>query len=238
MESSGYVTLTRQTGLMKELQAVANNLANISTTGFRKEGVIFAEHIERLGNGEASLSMATASVRNTDSRQGPLTQTGGTFDFAIEGEGFFLIDTPSGERLTRAGVFTPNAEGELVTMSGYQVLDNGGAPIFIPPDAEAISLAADGTMSADGLPIAQIGLYQPVDPTGLTREDGVRFASEAGVEPIEGASILQGFVEDSNVDPVSEIARMIEVQRSYELGQTFLDKEDERIRSVLQTLGR
>ncbi|MFV2033556.1 MAG: flagellar hook-basal body complex protein [Halocynthiibacter sp.] len=238
MENSGYTTLTRQTGLMREMQAIANNIANISTTGFRKEGVIFAEHVERLGNGEASLSMATASVRNTDERQGPLVRTGGTFDFAIEGEGYFLIETPGGERLTRAGAFTPSAEGELVTMDGYRLLDNGGAPIFVPTDASSVSVASDGTISANGLPLAQVGLYQPVDPLQMTREGGVRFASEAGVDPVEGAKILQGFVEESNVDPVSEIARMIEVQRSYELGQSFLEKEDERVRSVLQTLGR
>ncbi len=79
--------------------------------------------------------------------QGPLTQTGGRFDFAIEGEGFFLIETPAGQQLTRAGAFTPSAEGELVTPDGHRVLDAGGAPIFVPPDATAISVAADGTMS-------------------------------------------------------------------------------------------
>lgn len=238
MDNAGYTTLTRQAGLLREMQTVANNLANLSTTGFRKEGVIFAEHVKALDGKESSLSMATASVRLTMQQQGTLTQTNGDFDFAIEGEGYFAIETPQGQMLSRAGSFTPNAEGELVTPDGYRLLDGGGAPIFIPPDARSISVSADGTLSADGVPQTQISLFTPVDPTDLTRQNGVRFSVKGDVEPVEGSSIMQGFVEDSNVNPVIEIARMIEVQHAYELGQSFMDKEDERIRGVLKTLGR
>jgi len=238
MDNAGYTTLARQAGLMREMSTVANNLANLSTTGFRKEGVIFAEHIKALDGNEDSLSMASADVRLTVQQQGTLTQTNGRFDFAIEGEGFFMIETPDGNQLTRAGNFTPNGEGELVTPDGYRLLDGGGSPIFIPPDARSIAVAADGTLSADGVPQTQIGLYTPADPTDLNRQNGVRFQVAGNVIPIEDSAIMQGFVEDSNVNPVIEIARMIEVQRAYELGQGFLDKEDERIRGVLQTLGR
>lgn len=237
MDNAGYTTLTRQAGLLREMQTVANNLANLSTTGFRKEGVVFAEYIKAL-DGEGSLSMATASVRLTVQQQGTLTQTNGTFDFAIEGDGFFMIETPDGQQLTRAGSFTPNGEGELVTPDGYRLLDGGGSPIFIPPDAQSIALSPDGTLSADGVPQTQISLFLPADPNDLTRQSGVRFRVDGDVVPVENPSIMQGFVEDSNVNPVLEIARMIEVQHAYELGQSLLDKEDERIRSVLQTLGQ
>lgn len=238
MDNAGYTTLTRQAGLLREMQTVANNLANLSTTGFRKEGVIFAEHIKALDGEQSSLSMATGNVRLTMQQQGTLTQTGGNFDFAIEGEGFFMIETPDGNQLTRAGSFTPNGEGELVTPDGYRLLDGGGSPIFIPPDARSIAVSADGTLSADGLPQTQIGLYLPADPIDLTRQNGVRFSVKGDVVPAENSAILQGFVEDSNVNPVIEVARMIEVQHAYELGQSFMDKEDERIRGVLSTLGR
>ncbi|WP_039018550.1 flagellar hook-basal body complex protein [Halocynthiibacter namhaensis] len=237
MDNAGYTALTRQSGLMREMQTVANNLANMSTSGYRREGLIFAEHVKRLEGENDSLSMATANVKNTSLMQGTLTQTAGTFDFAIEGAGFFLIETPAGERLTRAGSFTPSPEGELVTPEGYRLLDNGGSPVFVPPDAPSINLAADGTLSAGNTPLAQIGLYSPADPNQMRREDGVRFISDAGTIPVEGSAILQGFIESSNVDPVAEITRMIEVQRAYELGQGFMDKEDERIRSVMRTLG-
>jgi flagellar basal-body rod protein FlgF len=238
MDSTGYTAITRLTGLNREMTAIANNIANGSTTGFRKEGLIFSEHISRLEPGEESLSMAQGNVRHTNESQGPLTPTGGAFDFAIEGDGFFLIETPDGEALTRAGAFTPNEAGELTTHDGYRLLDNGGAAIFIPPDAQNISAAADGTLSADGQPIAQIGLYTPTDPISLDRTNGVRFTTNSGIEPIEGSVILQGYVESSNVNAVTEITRMIEVQHAYELSQTFIEKEDERIRSVLSTLGR
>ncbi|MEH6834264.1 MULTISPECIES: flagellar hook-basal body complex protein [Falsihalocynthiibacter] len=237
MDNASYTTLTRQSGLMREMQTVANNLANLATTGFRKEGVIFAEHVKALGRDDPSLSMATASVANTDLRQGSLSQTNGTFDFAIEGEGFFMVETQDGNRLTRAGAFTPNGEGDLVTHDGNRLLDAGGAPIFVPAGVADLQVSADGTLSADGQPLSQIGLFQPENPFDLRRENGVRFEFTGEVTPVENPTILQGFVEDSNVNPVGEVARMIEVQRAYEQGQGFLEKEDERIRAVIRALG-
>lgn len=235
MDAAGYATLNRQSGLMREMAVVANNIANVSTTGYRREGVVFSEYVADLGQ-DPSLSMAHASGRHVDLSQATLSQTGGAFDFAIQGEGFFLVETPQGERLTRAGAFTPNAEGELVTMDGHRLLDAGGAPIFVPPDAK-VALAADGTMSANGEPLAQVGLWRPVDPLALRHQSGTLFDGGA-VEPVENGLIAQGMLEESNVQPVSEIARMIEVQRAYELGQRFLDAEDERVRGVIQALGR
>jgi flagellar basal-body rod protein FlgF len=236
MDAAGYATLNRQSGLMREMGVVANNIANSSTTGFRREGVVFSEYVAALDQ-DPSLSMAHASGRHVDLSQSTVAQTGGQFDFAIQGEGFFLIETPQGQRLTRAGSFTPSAEGELVTPDGYRLLDAGGAPIFVPPDAKGIAMSADGTMSANGQPIAQIGLWQPSDPLALKHQSGTLFEGGA-LEPAAGATVLQGMLEDSNVEPVAEIARMIEVQRAYELGQKFLDAEDERVRGVIQTLGR
>ncbi|CAN1491620.1 FlgG Flagellar basal body rod protein [Paracoccaceae bacterium] len=236
MDAAGYTTLNRQSGLMREMGVVANNIANASTTGFRREGVVFSEFVAALDE-DPSLSMAHASGRHVDLAQAAVSQTGGQFDFAIQGDGFFLIETPQGDRLTRAGSFIPSAEGELVTPDGFRLLDAGGAPVFIPPDAKAVALASDGTLSANGDPIAQIGLWRPTDPLALTHQSGTLFAA-TDLEPVEGATILQGMLEDSNVEPVSEIARMIEVQRAYELGQKFLDAEDQRVRGVIQTLGR
>lgn len=238
MDSSLFTTLTRQSGLMREMQSVANNIANLSTTGFRAEGVIFAEYVAQLeGANGGGLSMANASGRLVQMRQGDLDPTGGRFDFAIEGEGFFLLQAPDGEYLTRAGSFMPSATGELVNPDGYLLLDGGGAPIFVPPDAQDISLAGDGTLSADGRPLALLGLWQPVDPGDLAHRDGVRFAVAGEMEPVLEATIMQGFLESSNVDPVSQIARMIEVQRAYEMGQGFLEREDERVRGFLRTVG-
>ena len=237
MDNTAYTTLTRQLGLIHEMQIVANNIANAATTGYRQEGLVFSEYVLAIDGGP-SVSMATANVRRTSEVQGALTMTRAPYDFAVEGDGFFLIQTPQGERLTRAGAFSPSATGDLVTNDGYPVLDLGGAPVFVPPDAGDLALAADGTLSAGGQPLAQLAVVEPVDPEGLIREDGVRFRAEGGFQPVEIPRVVQGFLETSNVDPVTQIARMIEVQRAYELGQSFLDREDQRIRGAITAMTR
>lgn len=237
MENSGYTTLTRQSGLMREMRLVANNIANAATSGFRQEGIVFSEYVKSV-DGASSLSMGQADARQTSFEQGTLTQTGGQFDFAIEGDGFFLIETPLGERLTRAGAFSPNADGDLVTPDGFRVLDAGGAPVFIPPGAADVSVSSDGTISTNGDPVGQMGLVQPVNPQGMVREDGVMFRADDGYEPAERGRILQMFVENSNVNPILQLTRMIEVQRAYELGASFLEAEDERVRQAMKTISQ
>lgn len=238
MENGIYAALTRQSGLMREMRVVANNIANANTTGFRREGVIFAEHLTRLDRRGEGLSMADARGRLVDLRQSVLSQTNGTFDLGIEGEGFFMVATPEGNRLTRAGAFLPSAEGELMNADGHRLLDEGQGPITIPPGAGPISVGADGTISANGQPIGKVGVFVAPEETDLIHQGGTLFAPDGPVEPAEGSGIRQGFLEESNVDPVFEISRMIEVQRAYELGQSFLDREDQRIRSTITALTR
>ena len=236
--STGYVTLSRQSGLMHEMRSIANNIANMSTTGFRREGVVFSEFIKAGGDANQSVSLASARGRHLDLTQGTLEPTGGTFDAAIEGDGFFLVETPQGERLTRAGHFLPGDTGDLMTPDGHFVLDEGGAPIFIPPDANDVSIATDGTISANGLPVGRVGVVKPVEGADLTREGANLFSLDGDFEPVEAPRVLQGFVEGSNVNPVVEIARMIEVQRAYELGQSFSEGESKRLSNLIDTLSR
>ncbi len=233
METAGYTTLSRQTGLMREMQVIANNIANANTSGFRQEGVIFSEYVAE-GDGVSGVAMASARVRNTSYVQGTLEQTGGTFDMAIEGDGFFLIQAPDGPRLTRAGAFSPSAEGTLVTPDGYPVLDAGGTPVFVPPQSDDLAIGRDGTLSSAGRAIGQIGVVRPLDERQMVREGGVLFRADEGFEPLENPRVMQGFVEASNVDPILQVARMVEVQRAYELGQSFMEREDERVRSALK----
>lgn len=238
MELAGYVAITRQSGLAKEMQSVANNIANLSTTGYRREGVVFAEMIQALPTEGGSVAMTEARGRYNDDMQGGLVETGGTYDLAVEGEGYFAILTPQGERLTRAGAFTRNADGEVVTMDGDRLLDEGGGPILVPAEAKDVAIASDGTISADGAPIARVGLSTPSDPTKFFREAGVLFRNEGENLPVEDGRVVQGFLEQSNVSAVSEMSRMIMVQRAYEYGQKLMDQEDERIRQVVRTLGQ
>ena len=234
MDSASYTTLTRQSGLSNEMRMVANNIANAATTGYRAESMIFSEYVKSVDNG-ASYSIGQGNISQTSFNQGTLTQTGNPFELAIEGEGYFLVETPLGVRLTRAGAFAPSATGDLVTPDGMRVLDAGAAPTFVPPGAD-VAIARDGTISSGGVPLGQVGLVRPIDPDDLIREDGVMFRADAGFEPTEEARVMQGFVESSNVNPINELARMIEVQRAYELGQSFLTAEDERVRAALKSL--
>jgi flagellar basal-body rod protein FlgF len=236
MEATGYTTLSRMSGLRREMDLVANNIANVGTQGYKSQGAVFSEFIADIPDGR-SLSIGRATAWHMNMLDGALSPTGGTFDLGIQGDGFFQIETADGPRLSRAGAFTPSSAGELVNMDGLRLLDAGGAPVFVPPDARNIAIARDGTISADGTPIGQIGLWQPVDPLTLAYAGGNLLSADE-IEPAEGGIIHQGFLEESNVEPVSEVARMIEVQRAYEMGQSFLDAEDERLRTMIQTMGR
>lgn len=237
MDNPGYIALTRVKGLADEMRAVANNIANMATTGFRGESVVFAEVVVAAETDGGSLSMAVPRAHITDPSPGSFRPTGGSLDFAIEGDGFFQVQTPAGNRLTRAGSFMQDADGGLVTRQGFPVLDAGGAPIMLPPDARSIHVAIDGTIAVNGEAVGQIGLFT-APPTSLLREDGVMFRSDGPIAEAPEGRIAQGFLEESNVNPVTEISRMIEVQRAYELGQSFLEAEDARIREAVRTLGR
>lgn len=234
---TAYTTLSRQSGLMNEMRLVANNIANANTTGYRAQGLVFSEFVRDLP-GNPSLSMARAEARNTSLQQGLLTETGGQFDFAIEGDGFFMVETPSGNKLTRAGAFSPSAEGDLVTMDGHRVLDSNGAPVFIPPDAASIDAGSDGTLSIEGQLLGQIGVYRVTNPKTLVREGSTQFRAEGEIDPVENPVVLQRFLEGSNVNAVEQVTRLVEIQRAYELGQSFLETEDERLRGALKALMR
>ena len=235
METSGYVTLTRQSGLMREMEIIAHNMANAATTGFRQQGIVFSEYIEAIGQGD-SLSMAAARVKSTSMSQGILTQTGNPLDLAIEGNGFFQLETQNGIRLTRAGAFNVNSVGDIVTAEGHRVLDIGGAPINVPPGEADVTVAADGTVSLGEQLLGQLGVVEPEAGADLKREAGVLFQTDAALIPAANGLVLQGHLEGSNVDAISQLTRLIEVQRAYEMGQKLLDMGDERSKSALQTL--
>ncbi|MEM7522251.1 MAG: flagellar hook-basal body complex protein [Pseudomonadota bacterium] len=237
MDNPGYVTLSRQSALLQDMRVVANNIANLSTTGFRREQAIFTEIVDRLDVDGGSTSQTAAKVRATDFSQGALRQTGGDFDFAIEGDGFFQVETPDGPALTRAGGFVRAANGELATMDGRRVLDEAGGPLFFPPGAREIVVATDGTISADGQPVGRIGVVEVADPASLTRQENGLFVTDEAPTPTADAAVFHGFVETSNVEPVRELTRMIEIQRAYEMGQSFLEQEDERMRQAVRIMG-
>lgn len=234
MSNAIYAALARQQGLVQEMQVVANNIANASTTGYKSDRAIFAEYIVATGAEQPSLSMGSLSAHAFELGQGGLSFTGGQFDLAIQGEGFFTVETPGGPKLTRAGHFLLSADGTLVDAFGNAVLGNGGGPIQIPEEASTVTIASDGTVSANGQLIDQVGVVRPEGQ--LLRASNTYFDAPGGFAPVEAPAVVQGALEQSNVSPVLEVARMIEVQRAYEAGQTLLEREDQRIAQVIDAV--
>jgi len=231
-----YTLLSKQVGLRQQVDLIAHNVANLGTTAFKREGLAFAAHVERLDVEGGSLAMTDVRASHTDFRAGPLERTGNPFDLAIEGSGFFAVETAGGVRYTRDGRFSTNQLGELVTATGYRVLDEGGAPIVIPPQVADVAVSADGTLRApDGRALGVLGVREmPAGP--LRREADGLFGSEVEPGPALEARVAQGFLEGSNVNPVRELTDLIETQRAYERGRAMLDAEDERIRRAIEKL--
>ena len=234
MSNGIYASLARQVGLAREMEVVANNIANVSTTGYRSDRAIFSEYIVRTGQDSPSLSMGSLTAHAFDLSPGDIRATGGRYDFAIQGEGFFLLETERGQRLTRSGAFELSAEGNLVTPDGDRVLGFGGNEIAIPEGTRDVTVASDGAISADGQLLDRLGIVRPEGQ--LQRDTGTLFISEDGTAPFEEGRVLQGALEQSNVSPVLEVARMIEVQRAYEAGQTLLEKEDQRLTQLVEAV--
>lgn len=238
MDNAIYTILNRQSGLMREFSTVANNIANASTTGFKAEKGVFSEFIAALEGGDfpqgTSLSMGSLRAHATDLSQGELNPTGSPLDIAINGDGFFQFETGNGVMLGRAGHLMLDLEGQLIDGLGSYILDQGQGRITIPLDATDVKISGEGTVSADGVEISRIGVVN-ADPLTLTRQGNSYWQGDQ-TGPLENAMIASGFLENSNVDPVLQMARMIEVQRHYDAGQSLLDLEDQRIRNVSQTI--
>jgi flagellar basal-body rod protein FlgF len=234
MSNAIYAALSRQTGLMTEMQVVANNIANSSTTGYKSDRAIFAEYLAGGRNNLTDISMGSLAGHSFNMEQGGLRITGGKFDLAVQGEGFFRLETPDGEMLTRSGHFQLNEQAELIDAAGNRVLNAGGGPITIPEEISDFSIASDGTISADGVIIEQVGIVVPEGQ--LQRSSGTMFTAPGGYEQAEEPQIVQGALEQSNVSPVLEVARLIEVQRAYEAGQSLIEREDDRLGKFISTL--
>jgi flagellar basal-body rod protein FlgF len=243
MDNALYVGLSRQMTLRRELDIVANNIANANTTGFKVEDLMVrteqAKPAKTLdGAAPVKFVMDTGVAR--DFTQGAMVKTDGDFDLGIDGKGFFKIQAASGERYTRDGRFTTNPEGVLVTQSGYPVLDDGGGPITIDPKLGQVNIGKDGTLSQGAVRVGKIALVRPDDMASLSKDGDNLYRNTANttLQPVTDAQIQQGMLESSNVQPVVEITRLIEIQRAYEGVAKMMDNTAELSRSAVERLGK
>jgi flagellar basal-body rod protein FlgF len=243
MENTVLVGLSRQIALRRELDVIANNLANLGTTGFKAENVLFEQHLQNNARTDNFTVPQDRPVRFvldretlTDMSQGPFEQTGSRLDVAIDGEGFFAVDTPQGERYTRAGGFQISATGQLITPAGYQVLGTGG-PIVLDPNETEISIARDGTVSTQSGERGRLRLVRFENPSQMNKQGDNLYSSEAAPLPAEPrTTVVQGSIEKSNVHSVLEIGRMIEVTRAYTSLASLMSRTDDLRRTAIERL--
>lgn len=236
MENSLYVGLSGQVALEQKMALIANNVANMTTPGYRGQNAVFKEFIsnQQRMKEDVSLPYTYGQYQNTDS--GPLQMTGNALDVALVGPGFMGVQTPDGVQYTRAGNFQLDTLGQIVTSRGFTVASQSGGPIIVPPDAKYITIDNNGVVSTDQGPvgtmmIAEFNDYQKLEPTG----NGLYKTDEAAT-PAAQTRMIQGKLEGSNVEPVLEMTRMIDVSREYEAVQRMMQNEHDMQRTAIQKL--
>ena len=237
MENAGYIALSRQMTLRREMDVIANNMANLNTPAFKGESMLFVEYLETTESGEKmSFVQDIALVRNLT--EGNMTATDNPLDTAISGNGYYEVETPLGPRYTRNGAFRLNADNELVTVNGNKLLDDGGNPIVLPPNSRDVTITRDGTVETDQGPAGTIRLVRFEDEQGLMKmANGLYDADGQDALPAEGAEVIQGMVEESNVAGIIELTKMIQTVRSYSSTGRMVNDEHERLRRAIQALG-
>jgi flagellar basal-body rod protein FlgF len=242
MQNAQLIGLSAQMALGRELEVIANNMANVSTTGFKGRTTRFQEYLmprasaETFPTSDRRLSYVIDSGTPLDLSQGPIETTGNPLQAAIKGDAFFAVQTPQGERYTRNGAFELNAQGELVTSDGYRVLGDGG-PIQISQQETGAAIGPDGTISTNQGNRGKLRLVAFANPQALTNAGGNLYASNAPAQPAGPlARVEPGAVERSNVSPVLTMTRMMEVNRLYALVSDTVSRMDTLRGTAIQRL--
>lgn len=234
MENTLYVALSRQLATNRQMDVIANNLANANTAGFKSEQMMFSEYLARpRGSGSVSFVQDLALAR--DLRDGDLERTGAPLDLAIRGKGWFVVDTKDGERYTRSGHFKLDAERRLVTASGDPVLGAGGPIVFGRDDVD-ISINEDGTVRAGKDTRGKIRVVAFDNEHELRKAAGNLYRAEASPQEVAAPRVIQGMIEESNVQPIIQVTDMIKAVRSYQNSQRLIESEHDRQRAVIDKL--
>ena len=238
MENGLYVALSSQIALENRLRTIADNVANMGTVGFRATGISFEDVAGGLG--DEAMSFASPGETYLSQHSGPLRETGNPFDFAVQGEAWFAIQTPAGNVMTRDGRFSLRNDGQLVTLEGHPVLDAGGAPLVLDPLNGPPEAGADGSLRQDGFLIGAIGLFEFEPGQNFTRYGNSGIVPDSEPVPIvdrPDVGVAQGFLEESNVNPVLEMTRLIQVQRAFDNVSAMIRDSETALDDAIRTLG-
>lgn len=239
MLNSLYIGLSQQMVLRNQMDGIANNIANMNTTGFKGEEILFREYLVPADDGIDYSYVVDFGIAR-DQTDGDMSKTGNTFDLAIRGEGFFVIETAEGQRYTRNGHFQLNVDGTLVTVAGDPVLSDSGRYLTFDPDDGRIEILPNGTISSEFGSLGNIGFaLVTFENLQLMQKSGHSlYETDQPTEEPEGTTVHQGMIENSNVQPIVEMTRMIDVTRKYELIQRLIDAGYDLERAAIQRLGK
>ena len=241
MELPTYVALSRLAAQQRALDVTASNLANASTPGFKASRVLFTDWLSaQTGTtapaGDRKLSYTQDKATYRELQAGPIQNTSNPLDLAISGEGYFTVSTARGPRLTRAGHFTQLPNGTIGDMDGDALLSSTGAPLRIAPTDTNITVTADGTVSTESGEVGRIGVVTPSDRNRMTAEGNRNLRADVPTAAVREAKVLQGAVEDSNVQAVTETTRMMSDLRSFQFTTQFVQAESDRMQSAIDKI--
>jgi flagellar basal-body rod protein FlgF len=242
VENALLVGLSRQMALRRELDVIANNMANVSTTGFKARSARFSEFVMPVAKDDnflrpdRRLSYVIDQGTPIDPTSGTIERTGNALDAAVKGEGYFVVQTAGGERYTRSGAFDINSKGELVTQQGHRVIGENG-PVVLAPGETGVRMAADGTVSTDQGQRGKLRLVKFANPQSIRSEGDNLFSSITPAQPVGPTGQIEpGALERSNVKPILEMSRLLDLQRTYTTIAGLMSKVDELRRTAISRL--
>ena len=241
MDTVSTVAASRLAAQQRVMDVIANNVANADTPGYKAERVQFSDWLVRRSGTDApqgDRSIAYTQDRATwrEQQTGTLAQTGNTFDLSLTSDGYFTVSTSRGPRLTRDGRFSLMPSGTITDGAGDAVLDTNGRPIVLSPTDTQISIAGDGTVSSQNGQLGKIGVVRPTDTMRLAAEGNTLFRSDSPTTAVTSPGVVQGAKEESNVQPVLEMTRMMDGLRQFQIVSEFIQAEADRQQSVIDKL--
>jgi flagellar basal-body rod protein FlgF len=238
MQTGLYVGVSSQMALEKRMNTLADNVANANTVGFRATEVKFNTVLGDTRPNKVAFVGEGKEFINTNN--GGLTQTNSALDFAVKGDAWMSIQTPAGPALTRDGRFTLTPAGDLVTLRGYPVLDAGGGPIQLNAASGDIRVSGDGIIRQNGNQVASLGLFEANFDNGFARYDNSSVIPSTPPEAVVDrfdVGVMQGYLEESNVNPVQEMSQLITVSRAFESISSLMRDSESTLSEAIKTLG-
>ena len=243
MENTTYIALSRLDTQQRAMDVIANNIANANTDGYKAQRTLFNDYLSKqhgvnAPHGGDTLSYTQDRATYLDQKNGSLTSTGNPLDMAIVGPGFFTVSTAAGPRLTRSGRFGLMPDGKVSDSSGNLLLDTSGNPLQLSPSDTKIQVSGNGTVSTENGSVGQIAIVTVDDVNKLVPEGGKLYRAITTTSPAPQTKISQGMVEESNVQPIVELSRMIQNQQEFQFVSQFVENEAQRQQSAIDKIGQ